>query len=45
MTGQAAGRVLTPSLSGGTLTVLDPAGRIEHRIDVAPAAHYTYVVR
>jgi DNA-binding beta-propeller fold protein YncE len=42
---QAAGRVLTPSLNHGTLTVLDPAGRIEHRIGVAPAAHDACVVR
>jgi hypothetical protein len=41
----AAGRVLTPSLSRGVLTVLDTAGRIEHRVGVAPAAHDACVMR
>ena len=36
---QAAKRVLTPSLNHGTLTVLDPDGRIVRQVRVAPAAH------
>ena len=42
---QAAGRVLTPSLNHGTLTVLDPDGRVVHQVRVAPAAHDACVVR
>jgi DNA-binding beta-propeller fold protein YncE len=42
---QAAGRVLTPSLNHGTLTVLDPAGRVLRQVRVAPAAHDACVVR
>ena len=41
---QAAGRVLTPSLNHGTLTVLDPAGRVVRQVRVAPAAHDACVV-
>jgi hypothetical protein len=42
---QAAGRILTPSLNHGTLTVLDPAGRVLRQARVAPAAHDACVVR
>ena len=42
---QAAGRVLTPSLNHGTLTVLDPDGRVVRQVRVAPAAHDACVVR
>jgi len=42
---QAAGRVLTPSLNHGTLTVLDPDGRVVRHVRVAPAAHDACVVR
>ena len=42
---QAAGRVLTPSLSHGTLTVLAPDGRVVHEVAVAAAAHDACVVR
>jgi YVTN family beta-propeller protein len=42
---QAAGRVLTPSLNHGTLTVLDSAGRVVRQVEVAPAAHDACVVR
>jgi YVTN family beta-propeller protein len=41
----AAGRVLTPSLNHGTLTVLDDAGVIVRRVRVAPAAHDACGVR
>jgi hypothetical protein len=39
------GRVLTPSPRHGALAVLDPAGRIEHRVGVASAARDASVVR
>lgn len=42
---QAVGRVLTPSLNHGTLTVLDPSGRVLRQVRVAPAAHDACVVR
>ena len=42
---QAASRVLTPSLNHGTLTVLDPDGRVVRQVRVAPAAHDACVVR
>jgi len=35
----AAGRVLTPSLSQGTLCVLDAHGRVDKRVRVAPSSH------
>jgi DNA-binding beta-propeller fold protein YncE len=35
----AAGRILTPSLDGGTLTVLDADGRVRERVRVAPSSH------
>jgi hypothetical protein len=37
--------VLTPSLNHGTLTVLDPSGRVLRQVRVAPAAHDACVVR
>jgi hypothetical protein len=40
-----AGAVVTPSLSRGTLTILDRAGRVRHEIDVAPAAHDACLLR
>jgi DNA-binding beta-propeller fold protein YncE len=36
---RGAGRVLTPSLGTGALTILDPRGRISAQIDVARNAH------
>ncbi len=36
---RSAGRVLTPSLGTGALTILDPRGRISAQIDVARNAH------
>ena len=39
-----AGRVLTPSLSLGTVTALDGSGRVEWRTRIAPAAHDACVV-
>jgi DNA-binding beta-propeller fold protein YncE len=35
----AAGRILTPSLDEGTLTVLDLDGRVLERVRVAPSSH------
>jgi hypothetical protein len=35
----AAGRVLTPSLSRGTLCVLDARGRVRSETRVAPSSH------
>jgi hypothetical protein len=40
-----AGAVVTPSLSRGTLTILDRAGRVRHEIEVAPAAHDACLLR
>jgi DNA-binding beta-propeller fold protein YncE len=40
-----AGAVVTPSLSHGTLTILDRAGRVRHEVDVARAAHDACLVR
>jgi hypothetical protein len=40
-----AGAVVTPSLSRGTLTVLDRAGRVQREVQVAPAAHDACIVR
>jgi len=39
-----AGHVLTPSLQDGALTILDPNGRVVHRVPVAAAAHDACVV-
>jgi hypothetical protein len=36
---RGAGRVLTPSLNSGALTILDPHGRVLHEVRVAAAAH------
>jgi DNA-binding beta-propeller fold protein YncE len=41
---RGAGRVLTPSLADGTLTILDAHGGVTHRVDVAVAAHDACVV-
>jgi len=38
------GRVLTPSLARGTLTILDAHGRVAHEVAVATAAHDACVV-
>lgn len=40
-----AGAVVTPSLSRGTLTVLDRAGRVRREVKVASAAHDACIVR
>jgi hypothetical protein len=40
-----AGAVVTPSLSRGTLTILDRMGRVRHEVAVAPAAHDACLVR
>ena len=40
-----AGAVVTPSLSHGTLTILDRSGRVRHEVDVARAAHDACLVR
>jgi len=40
-----AGAVVTPSLSRGTLTVLDRAGRVRHEVEVARAAHDACLAR
>jgi hypothetical protein len=39
-----AGRVLTPSLGTGTLSVLNAGGQLAWAVDVAPAAHDACVV-
>jgi DNA-binding beta-propeller fold protein YncE len=39
------GAVVTPSLSRGTLTILDREGRLSREVEVAPAAHDACVVR
>ena len=36
---QGWGRILTPSLAQGTLCVLDGAGRLRRRVQVAPSSH------
>jgi hypothetical protein len=36
---RGAGRVLTPSLNSGSVTILDPHGRVLHETRVAAAAH------
>lgn len=41
---RGAGLVLTPSLGDGSLTILDPHGRVRHRVRVADAAHDVCVV-
>jgi len=41
---RGGGRVLTPSLVRGTLTILDARGRVLHETRVAPAAHDVCVV-
>jgi DNA-binding beta-propeller fold protein YncE len=41
---RGAGRVLTPSLNSGTLTVLDRSGRVVRELHVARAAHDACVV-
>jgi DNA-binding beta-propeller fold protein YncE len=38
------GRVVTPSLARGTLTILDARGRVLHETRVAPAAHDACVI-
>jgi DNA-binding beta-propeller fold protein YncE len=40
-----AGAVVTPSLTRGTLTILDPAGRVRHELEIARAAHDACLVR
>jgi DNA-binding beta-propeller fold protein YncE len=40
-----AGAVVTPSLSRGTLTVLDRAGRVRREVEVARAAHDACILR
>jgi DNA-binding beta-propeller fold protein YncE len=40
-----AGAVVTPSLSRGTLTILDRAGRVRHELEVARAAHDACLLR
>jgi hypothetical protein len=40
----AAGRVVTPSLGRGTLTVLDPAGDTMYRVQVARSSHDACIV-
>jgi DNA-binding beta-propeller fold protein YncE len=42
---RGAGRVLTPSLGDGSLTILDPHGRVLHRVDIGAAAHDACVLR
>jgi hypothetical protein len=37
--------VVTPSLSRGTLTILDRAGRVRREVQVAPAAHDACILR
>ncbi len=39
------GSLLTPSLSAGTLCVLDTSGRTVHRLDVASSSHDACLVR
>jgi hypothetical protein len=39
-----AGAVVTPSLSRGTLTVLDRVGRVRREVDIARAAHDACIV-
>jgi len=41
---RAGGRVLTPSLSHGTLTVLGLDGAVRAELRVAPAAHYACAI-
>jgi hypothetical protein len=41
---RGAGIVVTPSLGDGALTILDPHGRVRHRVTVADAAHDACVV-
>jgi DNA-binding beta-propeller fold protein YncE len=41
---RGAGRVLTPSLGAGTLTILDPHGHVLHEVRVASAAHDACVI-
>jgi DNA-binding beta-propeller fold protein YncE len=40
-----AGAVVTPSLSRGTLTILDRAGRVRREVQVARAAHDACILR
>jgi hypothetical protein len=40
-----AGAVVTPSLSRGTLTILDRAGRVRREVAVARAAHDACIAR
>jgi DNA-binding beta-propeller fold protein YncE len=40
-----AGAVVTPSLARGTLTILDRAGRVQHEVEVARAAHDACLIR
>jgi len=41
---RGAGRVLTPSLDMGALTILDDRGRVLHELQVASHAHDVCVV-
>lgn len=41
---RGGGRVLTPSLGAGTLTILDPHGHVVHEVRVASAAHDVCVI-
>jgi hypothetical protein len=41
----AAGFVLTPSLNEGTLTVVEPSGRVQRRVHVAPSCHDVCLAR
>lgn len=36
---EAGGRIVTPSLEGGTLCVLDRRGRLQRRVQVSPSSH------
>jgi hypothetical protein len=36
---EAWGWIITPSLERGTLCVLDPRGRLRHRVQVARSSH------
>jgi DNA-binding beta-propeller fold protein YncE len=40
-----AGAVVTPSLSRGTLTILDRAGRVRREVEIARAAHDACILR
>jgi hypothetical protein len=40
-----AGAVLTPSLTAGTLTILDREGRVRREVQIARAAHDAFIAR